>query len=752
MFSIMKFLALLVCFELIISPVAPTLSLLNQKAFAESCPTGMSFDSTLNRCLTTAQAANVLNSTLSCPSGDVECYKTNAQNAFQEKVNAGDAPERVGDKGGLINTVGKAASIAVPLSILISTMKTNVASCVAPALWTMVGGAAAMFVGDTLANMGHKSRLKKIKEDWGKIVNPEEAKGDKDKERTTSIEAQSEAFEMLARAEDSLAKAAGMKKMFYTVAALAFTASAALAVMEHFKLQAALAAGPGGAAAAKGMYICTPKGASFSPNKSLFEMYVNNIKPELPYNLKQFSYNINHSEDLASVIMNSKSESFSSPSIDEYLELQELISTDPIDKSGFEMFKEVISKAASSFSIFPEAYAEDKKEGIDTNAAKMFKEDKAKGIDLMGLGLGVAAGVGIGMAMKGKVIMPLGRAAIAGLLAAWTMIMRGHAAKQQSASKKRAELLRKMKDEFASAGGAIYACKSEDRNDPANPNCYCYTPENQRNNNRSNSQVCQKLWAGKSLNPTDYNKLASNSLGKVCINSQNQADASCACKSNNSCMKVKINGLSGINPGTMSLLSSSIDPVNKIADGSIDAGNIDAASLDNQAAKLLALKDKLENSKGAEAFKKNKDKETLDITNKLNSAGAGISPNAVLGNTDSGFPSNPGQAALALEKELDDAVVPTAPSQGTVGGPGEGAPNENLEFGLNQDQLAAQDAQVAEVMKENLDFGGNDINPGSTTNLFEVLSNRYQRSGMRRLFDEKGTTEAEPAAKSDITK
>jgi hypothetical protein len=53
-------------------------------------------------------------------------------------------------------------------------------------------------------------------------------------------------------------------------------------------------------------------------------------------------------------------------------------------------------------------------------------------------------------------------------------------------------------------------------------------------------------------------------------------------------------------------------------------------------------------------------------------------------------------------------------------------------------------------MNKELDMDQADINKGSDTNLFEVLSNRYQRSGMRRLFDVEGKTEADKPAKTDI--
>ena len=39
-------------------------------------------------------------------------------------------------------------------------------------------------------------------------------------------------------------------------------------------------------------------------------------------------------------------------------------------------------------------------------------------------------------------------------------------------------------------------------------------------------------------------------------------------------------------------------------------------------------------------------------------------------------------------------------------------------------------------MKNDFDYGGNEINDSSKTNIFEVLSNRYQKSGMKKLFDD----------------
>lgn len=900
--TLSKFLTLLLCLELIVSPIAPNLSVLaSNEARAEDCPTGFSFDSTLNRCLTKTETANVMNATMSCGS-DVQCYKENAQKALQDKVNAGEAPERKGG-GGFVSTIGTAASTAA-VTFAVMSIATGDSKCKSSSFYGMIAGGAAVVLGDNLANMGHKKRLKKIKEDWGKIVNPEDAAGDKDKERSTSIEAQSQAFEMLARAEDSLAQAAKMKKNFFMIASLAFGVTAAMSAMEMitnkgfktdavaqatlavtktsaaavtegattppnpaagqalgdvqaaaakvslaaksheafeagFKGEAAIkqdlvgatgkmkemrpddatkakvevsiesaeaallqaktkaAASPGANPAVTSAHGAFSKWKqhteqntceSTSENQntyfknevptSLYSYYINpssnNLKAEI-----QFLYNLKNSEDMTSFVMNKKE--MDGELIDpifEYNSYKDGLNELSLDKSSFELFKETslfvinqmnpISSAFAVEAVQSESTADlgapvsatsststtgnnsTSSSSVNTNAAKAFKEDEGKGIDFMSIGLGIGAGVAMSKigGVNDFMITSKGRLIFSGVMAGMTFMMSQHAGKQAEASTKRAELLRKMKDEFSTASGAIFSCKSEDRNDPAKPNCYCYTSENAKNSNRSNSQICQKLWAGINTTAGNYSTLATSN--KVCVNQNQQADATCACRASNTCMKVKLNGVSGLGMGSMSVLGGAIAPLNKVMDGTIDGANIDGASLANNAAKVNALNKQLEKNPIIANAKNSK--AALQLQKRLQSGGASLPSGSLFGGSgSSSMPSNPGQAATMLEKELKDATAPTVGGGDLADFTPAAAPEEALEFGLTGDQLAAQESQIAEVMKEDLDYGGNDINQGSKTNIFEVLSNRYQRSGMRRLFDEKGVTKPEAAAKTDIT-
>jgi hypothetical protein len=112
---------------------------------------------------------------------------------------------------------------------------------------------------------------------------------------------------------------------------------------------------------------------------------------------------------------------------------------------------------------------------------------------------------------------------------------------------------------------------------------------------------------------------------------------------------------------------------------------------------------------------------------------------------------NPAEAVKKLEEDFASKSAVESGS-GVAGGAGSPvAADENMDIGIGGD-TKTEETQIAEVMAQDLDYGQNDINNSSNTNIFEVLSNRYQRSGMRRLFDEEGKLEADKPAEDDINK
>lgn len=801
-----KAITLLLCFELTLAPISPNLSLLMKEARGESCPDGLQFDSILNRCLTNEQTTKVMNVAKQC-GNNIQCYKQNAIEELQKAESEGKAPKRV-ETNQMMSTVGNVVAIAGPLAILVSGTATSTSTCASVSFYTMVAGSLAFIVGDNLANMQHADRLKKLKEKWGQIVNPEQAKGDVDKEKELSQNAQGQAFGLLAEAEDSLAKAAGMKKTFYMVAGIAYGVSAIAAGLEIVNPKA----------------ICKPKeakadGGDNSPakdtnasqdtnspqnnkpadpgqNNDFFEKtkkydtlqftpftpgetsipksgaiprktnlnglfnYVVSSKPQHFLN-HQFFYNLKQSQDLVSYLANTKAFelSQSSPSLDYYKDLKEAFDDFEIEKDSLEILKEFSIAAISNLNPISDATAADaqKKSAVDTNAAKAYKEEEAKGINWMALGAGAGIGLVGGFVLKkvfekyqkSQMIMPITRAALATLMAGWSLIMSSHAKKQEEASKKRAELLRQMQKDFNVASGTLNTCKSEDRNDPSRPECYCYTAQNQRNPNRGNSQVCQKLWSGINLTPTNY--LAKTPEKKICITNDRQADPTCSCRAKNTCMKVGLNGLNGLNTGSFSVLSKSLDPINKLANGSANAGSFSDSGLANMASKLKAMNAKLENNPKMGDFKNKKKKAMDQITATLTNGTAGMTNNPLLGSSGGSMPSNPGEAARMLEKELEnEGPKSIGGSNDSFATPSSGGKKDEVDLNLAGGDEENKDEKLAEVMNQDLDYNKNDINNDSNS-IFDILTNRYQRSGMRRLFDEEGTSKPEDPAKSDIS-
>ena len=55
---------------------------------------------------------------------------------------------------------------------------------------------------------------------------------------------------------------------------------------------------------------------------------------------------------------------------------------------------------------------------------------------------------------------------------------------------------------------------------------------------------------------------------------------------------------------------------------------------------------------------------------------------------------------------------------------------------------------AGDIMKK--DYSIDDINENSHHNIFAIITNRYQRSALRRLFDDEGVSKADEANETEI--
>jgi hypothetical protein len=237
---------------------------------------------------------------------------------------------------------------------------------------------------------------------------------------------------------------------------------------------------------------------------------------------------------------------------------------------------------------------------------------------------------------------------------------------------------------------------------------------------------------------------------KGCISSSSQFDESCKCRQTNSCMKALKGSLNGLDAGSISMIKSGLEPLQKLTHGMMGSGSVDADGISTRAARIQTATEKLEEKVLTPAQKNEKKKLATQFEKESIKVASGL-PSPLDTSTGSNLPSNPLDASKMLQSEIDKAssgdsngdqghsgsgsvALPSGGESGTGDmGLGSGGSQEKLDFGL--DTSASQEAEVAEVMKNEMDYGNNDVNTNSTSSLFEVLSNRYQKSGMKRLFE-----------------
>lgn len=849
--TVMKFLSLLLCFELIMAPVIGSV-MMPQEALAQekSCPAGQEYSSAVNRCLTKDSVNNANMAMDSCRHITDEeqkktCYANNAKTITEEEggsdvsdcMTISDESERKKclrkNPGGAnaANIAGSAAKIALPLLFMIKALSDGkkFSQCKPASLMLLYGGGAALLVGEVVSFIQHGKNLRKM-EEARKNLNVKENADNTDDNKVIASEAQSEAFELLAKNEDSIAQVAKTKKITYGVATGLFAAGAIMGTVETLQYNAAKvtiaagAAAPGGAAAVvkaqqtvtrltcgefkasetgksnidsankevasadkaagadgkaaagdsdksgKGgigidsiISIVTmgaplamtlfkkkpdeapapapssnlpgteePKAESCGPGQAWSAskgqcIQVSAIEINEILNLrykKKAAQNVRKATSYAEMVQllaeaeNMDFESFSRPSYYDEELLTESLKNVPFYVAAAEYVAD---------AVFGKAHAETPKPKASEAGGVAPKVEGAKNT--------------VKRIMDKAVYTPAGRLITNGLMGTWMGIMTAHMAKQQKLSEERAELLRKMKLEFDTQGGLVN-CSSADRSDPGKPACYCFTSDNKPNPATMENKVCNMKLAG--LKDAPKSNLPST---KVCVNQNMTADPECSCKRTNSCMKISGFNMNGINPGTFKMMSAAASPANSLFNGNSAAADMDAGTIGTNAARLKNAADKMA-TKVKDAKKKSD-----NLSNALMAASAGI-PAAGPGYSSGAgsLPSSPKAAAAALDKELketkEDEITTAGRKNGS--GPGFDVPTEpEPEFGLSEDAAAAQEIEIAEVMGQELDMGNNDISTSSSTNIFEVLSNRYKRSGVKRLQGD--NTKVDAPSATDIS-
>jgi len=338
---------------------------------------------------------------------------------------------------------------------------------------------------------------------------------------------------------------------------------------------------------------------------------------------------------------------------------------------------------------------------------------------------------------------PLFRGGLAIAVGYYTFTLAKQAKENIEILKKRIAAIQKLKSDFVDNGGTsgFETCNMLEEQEDEPARCKSIRANN------SNSKATR-----------DWSLLAGASSGgqKVCIGQNDKIDPACECRKNNSCTRIP-SGFSIGNLGNSSWANALAGPTNDLLTGRISGGQLDTADLNK---KSYALKAKLK--------KMSKDSKYSDIASKINSIGdkikasnlrlykksfpAGAPPS--LASISSGVSSSMPTSAKDVVKKVQEKISESTKSQFSAGGTlGNTAKADNgLDFdwgssGGKGAGIVVED--VASVMNKNYKITG-DINKNSSQDIFKILSIRYQRSGLRRLFDESGKSSHDEANNSDI--
>ena len=675
MLKISRFFALVICFELILGQTIPLLKSNLSYAQNQGCGKGFEWDAQLNRCITSQRTATLMNSSSECAQNDAECYKKNAE---AELAKSG-APGPGKDPNGFLASMGAASIATVSIFFLAGyselSLKAVLSPCQEASFWAMTGSGAALIAGNLFADMQHKSRLKKIQEKWASLNNGASS-SNLDEQKKNSLDNQSEAFELLAQAEESMARAANMKKTVYALGATGF---AAAAVIAGFEIKPPT------------MGLCKPKPADAAPAETAA-----NSSGAAPTTAPTTA---------PATGGGTKAPKYSS---DQIRSLKDVMNLSFIPM--FINFASFIDDA-----IFPRAHAKGELGGT-----------------AIGVGAGLAAGLLFSKQIAAFLIQPTSRAILSGVMSGWSLLMMSQASKQAQASEERAKILRKMKEDFYQASMSLNTCLPEDRTNTGKPECYCYTPEGQRNPARATSQICQNLFASKGFSTPKT--LQADSF-KGCINNQNKFDERCSCKQTKTCLKSIPVALGGLSTGTQAMVTSALAPIDQMANNALPA-NFNASAAANNAARILkTLKPETQNQLSKEKAKLEKNLE-LKVQDQLKKDPSFLN-NLNTSMASSPLPTSPKDAALMLEKEIKKSDDYTPRSSGSNSSGSNVSSSEDFTSPLESTNTEAE--QVAEVMGKEMDYGTNDISTEPSSSLFDQLSSRYRSTGMRRLFEEEKT-------------
>ena len=336
--------------------------------------------------------------------------------------------------------------------------------------------------------------------------------------------------------------------------------------------------------------------------------------------------------------------------------------------------------------------------------------------------------------------------------AVYAVILYKAAAKQEAESldnmKKIDQIIKAFKDSYANF------CPNG-RESLSEPKCYCYTADGKENPDRTKSQTCKDLWAKDQykIDATagDYTGVAHAVDPVGCVNLNGSFDEKCACKKfvdakgGNACMKTSSISLpAGLGPTFAS--TSGVQDITALSNSAANGNS--GLVLSNTGS--LASKAIMARKLSQDIFKKLAPElpaNAIALAN-MNEKNVGQFAKSIFGakamqDASRGSSSAIGIASSRGSDQKISALLKDAEAK--VGldllGTGKGLANKKADSkeGPNFNYVGDNAANGSQTQnfpdQKAYNYKNNDISKKDDASIFDIISNRYIQSGLKRLFE-----------------
>ncbi len=359
---------------------------------------------------------------------------------------------------------------------------------------------------------------------------------------------------------------------------------------------------------------------------------------------------------------------------------------------------------------------------------------------------GAITGAASGIVFKKMLSTSMGILALSGVSAILTGVLAAGAEREKKQAEENAKIAATARSKFETTLMASSFCKSRD--DLSSPKCYCFKADGSRNTERTKSETCQSLFANldKSLfaEAGDYgNKNQSKPQG--CFRIDGVYDQNCQCKQvkneqgDDGCFKVpvNVNQIAALGPNTG--IPQVIGSMNTLFGGGLGSGELQSGNIGQLAARVGAARNQvLAKIKANPKFaSSNSLLEPLSMTKALAKS---LSPKAIraaqeqLGRGPSSGSIKSPELAASLDKMRKDIGLSVHLGRGGIN---RTKAKKKTGFDLyGNDNKAAGSSDSVMAKKYDYSEAQDDIVDRKDVSIWQVISNRYTTSGLRRLFDD----------------